>query len=194
TSPPLPPPQRLRFSLGPETAPEVERAKRHLDSLAADVEVHCFSHEGFGAGGGLRAEAIVQVALQVAFYRAHGSLCASCEPTSLRHVLPGCTDLLRPPGPPCLALARALDDPQAEAELQLALLGEAVEAQSRHRQEVRGRGCGGGGAGGRGGRGAGRPRRGLRRAPIAAGAPLPDIFMAPAYALATHFRRCTVQV
>lgn len=118
-----------------------------LPSLVADVDVHCFSHEGFGVGGALRPEAIVQVALQVAFYRyggeglsirgytawwlggtgprrlcdpglppprAHGSLCASCEPTSLRHVLPGCTDLLRPPGPPCLALARALDDPHAE--------------------------------------------------------------------------------
>lgn len=121
-------------------------------SLAADVDIHCFSHEGFGAGGGLRPEALVQVALQVAFYRygggtgpggagvprgggawgvqgggrvacggprpcppprAHGSLCASCEPTALRHVLPGCSDLLRPPGPPCLALAHALDDPHA---------------------------------------------------------------------------------
>ena len=38
-------------------------------SLAADVDIHCFSHEGFGATGGLRPEAIVQVALQVAFYR-----------------------------------------------------------------------------------------------------------------------------
>ncbi|XP_075345518.1 carnitine O-acetyltransferase-like isoform X5 [Mycteria americana] len=83
TSPPLPLPQRLRFSLGPETAPEVERAKRHLDSLAADVDVHCFSHEGFGAGGGLRPEAIVQVALQVAFYRcwpgrARSGTCSGC--------------------------------------------------------------------------------------------------------------------
>ncbi|XP_049648639.1 carnitine O-acetyltransferase-like [Accipiter gentilis] len=182
TSLPLPPPQRLRFSLGPETAPEVERAKRHLDSLVADVDVHCFSHEGFGVGGALRPEAIVQVALQVAFYRAHGSLCASCEPTSLRHVLPGCTDLLRPPGPPCLALARALDDPHAEPELQLALLREAVEAQSRRTQEVLA------------GQGAERHLQGLRQAAIAAGEPLPEIFMDPAYALATHFRLCTVQV
>ncbi|KAM9591973.1 carnitine O-acetyltransferase-like isoform 2-T2 [Morphnus guianensis] len=145
TSLPLPQPQRLRFSLGPETAPEVERAKRHLD-------------------------------------RAHGSLCASCEPTSLRHVLPGCTDLLRPPGPPCLALARALDDPHAEPELQLALLREAVEAQSRRTQEVLA------------GQGAERHLQGLRQAAIAAGEPLPEIFMDPAYALATHFRLCTVQV
>lgn len=38
-------------------------------SLAADVELHCFSHEGFGEGAGPRREALVQVALQVAFYR-----------------------------------------------------------------------------------------------------------------------------
>uniref|UniRef100_UPI000B4DC615 carnitine O-acetyltransferase-like n=1 Tax=Lonchura striata TaxID=40157 RepID=UPI000B4DC615 len=111
---PLPPPQRLRFSVGPEISPELERAKRHLDSLAADVELHCLSHPGFGPGAGPHGHALVQVGLQVAFYRAHGSLCASCEPLSLRRVLPGCTDLLRPPGPPCLALARALDDPDAQ--------------------------------------------------------------------------------
>ncbi|XP_068855674.1 carnitine O-acetyltransferase-like, partial [Aphelocoma coerulescens] len=134
-APPLPPPQRLRFSLGPEVAPELERAKRHLDSLAADVDVHCLEHEGFGAAAGLRPEALVQVALQVAFYRAHGSLCATCEPLSLRRVLPGCTDLLRPPGPPCLALARALDDPDAQPELLLALLREAVEAQDSRTEE-----------------------------------------------------------
>ena len=38
-------------------------------SLAADVELHCFSHEGFGPGGAAREEALLQVALQVAFYR-----------------------------------------------------------------------------------------------------------------------------
>ncbi|KAF1555870.1 hypothetical protein FQV10_0007673, partial [Eudyptes schlegeli] len=98
TSPPLPPPQRLRFSLGPETAPEVERAKRHLDRWGSRGGAGSWGSRGgsWGVNG------------------AHGSLCASCEPTSLRHVLPGCTDLLRPPGPPCLALARALDDPQAQ--------------------------------------------------------------------------------
>ncbi|NXQ32861.1 CACP acetyltransferase, partial [Alaudala cheleensis] len=94
----------------------------HAPSLAADVELFCFTYEGFAEGAGPRAEALVQVALQVAFYRAHGSLCATCEPLSLRRVLPGCTDLLRPPGPPCLALARALDDPDAQPQNHLGSL------------------------------------------------------------------------
>ncbi|XP_030826394.1 carnitine O-acetyltransferase-like, partial [Camarhynchus parvulus] len=182
TPPAPPPPQRLRFSVGPEIAPEVERAKKHLDSLAADVDVHCFSHEGFGEGAGPHAEAVVQVGLQVAFYRAHGSLCATCEPLSLRHVLPGCTDLLRPPGPPCLALARALDEPDAQPEELLALLREAVEAQESRTQEVLS------------GQGAERHLQGLRQAALAAGEPLPEIFLDPAYAQATHFRLCTLQV
>ncbi|XP_068027149.1 LOW QUALITY PROTEIN: carnitine O-acetyltransferase-like, partial [Melanerpes formicivorus] len=131
-------PQRLRFSLGPEIAPEVERAKKHLDSLAADVDFDCFWHEGV-AGAGLPPEALLQVALQVAFYRAHGSLCASCEPTSLRRVLPGATDLLRPPGPPCLALATALDTPHTEPQVLLSLLREAVEAEAQNRERG---GCG----------------------------------------------------
>ncbi|NXR22013.1 CACP acetyltransferase, partial [Cinclus mexicanus] len=169
-------------SVGPEIAPEVERAKRHLDSLAADVEVHCFEHDGFGEGAGPRCEAVVQVALQVAFYRAHGSLCATCEPLSLRQVLPGCTDLLRPPGPPCLALARALDDPDAQPELLLVLLREAVEAQESHAQEVLS------------GRGPERHLQRLREAALEAREPLPEIFLDPGYAQATHFRLCTLQV
>ncbi|KAF1578562.1 Carnitine O-acetyltransferase, partial [Eudyptes moseleyi] len=44
------------------------------------------------------------------------------------------------------------------------------------------------------GQGAERHLQGLRQAAIAAGEPLPEIFMDPAYALATHFRLCTVQV
>ncbi|NXQ37054.1 CACP acetyltransferase, partial [Alaudala cheleensis] len=154
----------------------------HAPSLAADVELFCFTYEGFAEGAGPRAEALVQVALQVAFYRAHGSLCATCEPLSLRRVLPGCTDLLRPPGPPCLALARALDDPDAQPELLLALLREAVEAQDSRTQEVLS------------GQGAGRPLQGLRQAALEAGEPLPELFLDPAYAQATHFRLCTLQV
>ncbi|NXL80360.1 CACP acetyltransferase, partial [Leptocoma aspasia] len=114
--------------------------------------------------------------------RAHGSLCATCEPLSLRQVLPGCTDLLRPPGPPCLALARALDDPDAQPELLLALLREAVEAQESRTQEVLS------------GQGAERHLQGLRQAALAAGEPLPEIFLDPAYAQVTHFRLCTLQV
>ncbi|NXV57975.1 CACP acetyltransferase, partial [Molothrus ater] len=182
TPPATPPPQRLRFSVGPELAAEVERAKKHLDSLAADVDVHCFSHEGFGEGAGPRAEAVVQVGLQVAFYRAHGALCATCEPLSLRRVLPGCTDLLRPPGPPCLALARALEEPHAQPEELLALLREAVEEQESRTREVLS------------GQGPERHLQGLRQAALAAGEPLPEIFLDPAYAQATHFRLCTLQV
>ncbi|XP_064262452.1 LOW QUALITY PROTEIN: carnitine O-acetyltransferase-like, partial [Passer domesticus] len=181
-APPLPPPQRLRFSVGAELGAELERAKRHLDSLAADVELHCFSHEGFGLGAGPRARALVGVGLQVAFYRAHGSLCATCEPLSLRRALPGCTDLLRPPGPPCLALARALEEPEAQPQELLALLRAAVEEHESRAREVLS------------GQGAERHLQGLREAALEAGEPLPEIFLDPAYAQATHFRLCTLQV
>ncbi|NXS88521.1 CACP acetyltransferase, partial [Erpornis zantholeuca] len=152
-------------------------------SLAADVDLHCFSHEGFGAGAGLRPEAIVQVALQVAFYRAHGSLCATCEPLSLRQVLPGCTDLVRPPGPPCLALAQALDHPEAQVRAGRALGGAGVGPGwlPAHAQVLSGRGPE-------------RHLQALRQAALSAGEPLPEIFLDPAYAQATHFRLCLLQV
>ncbi|XP_074713956.1 carnitine O-acetyltransferase-like [Strix uralensis] len=114
-----------------------------------------------------------------------GPTAPSAPPASRRPCATSCPAALTccaPPGPPCLALARALDDPHVEPELQLSLLQEAVEAQSRRTQEVLA------------GQGAERHLQGLRQAAIAAGEPLPEIFLDPAYALATHFRLCTLQV
>ncbi|NWW14811.1 CACP acetyltransferase, partial [Oreocharis arfaki] len=44
------------------------------------------------------------------------------------------------------------------------------------------------------GHGAERHLQGLRQAALEAGEPLPEIFLDPAYAQATHFRLCTLQV
>ncbi|NXP79382.1 CACP acetyltransferase, partial [Ramphastos sulfuratus] len=174
----LAPPQRLRFSLGPEIAPEVEKAKRHLDSLAADLDFDCFRHAGVG-GAWLPPEAVLQVALQVAFYRAHGSLCASCEPTSLRRLLPGATDLLRPPAPPCLALATAMDTPTPQRGGGGACPPNPAPLPTAQVLQ---------------GQGPERHLQGLRQAALAGGEPLPPLFTDPAYALANHFRLCTLQV
>ncbi|OPJ89966.1 hypothetical protein AV530_017568 [Patagioenas fasciata monilis] len=45
-APPIPSPQRLRFSIGPEIASELERAKRHLDRWGQR------GHGGHGGYGG----------------------------------------------------------------------------------------------------------------------------------------------
>ncbi|TRZ04605.1 hypothetical protein HGM15179_022502, partial [Zosterops borbonicus] len=172
TPSPLPPPQRLRFSVGPEISPEVERAKRHLDSLAADVELHCFSHEGFGPGAGPRPEALVQVALQVAFYRWDFIGELTWAHLDLVGIIAG--EGMAPPGCPKVCPGVTQVCPQPE-EL-LALLREAVQAQDSRTQE-----------------GAERHLQGLRQAALAAGEPLPEIFLDPAYAQATHFRLCTLQ-
>ncbi|NWU88385.1 CPT2 palmitoyltransferase, partial [Onychorhynchus coronatus] len=44
------------------------------------------------------------------------------------------------------------------------------------------------------GRGPERHLQGLRQVALAAGEPLPEIFLDPAYVQATHFRLCTLQV
>lgn len=178
----VPRPQRLRFCVGPEMGPEVQRARRHLDSLAADVELHCFSHEGFGPGGAAREEALLHVALQVAFFRLHGSVSACAEAPPLRpRPLPR-PALVLPPGPRCRALAKALQEPTAKPEVLRALLWEAVEAQQQRMEEVAA------------GQGAERHLRALGLTAVAGGEPLPELFRDLGYARATHFRLCTLQV
>ncbi|NXO02794.1 CACP acetyltransferase, partial [Rhinopomastus cyanomelas] len=183
TAPAVAPPPRLRFSLGPELEPLIQRAKRHLDSLAADVDLYCFSHPGVTGGSRpLDPQALLQVALQVAYYRLHGCLCASCQPTTLDPLLPGVSDLLRPPGALCLALAKALGDPTEEPEQQLRLLEAALEAQGRSFREVLA------------GEGPERHLQRLRQVALGGGEPLPRLFLEPAVTRSTHFRLCSVQV
>ncbi|XP_025048724.1 carnitine O-acetyltransferase-like [Alligator sinensis] len=91
-------------------------------------------------------------------------------------------DLVRPPAAPCLALALALDAPHSSDENLLALLREAVQSQSDRTDQVLA------------GQGVDGHLLGLRLAAIADGQRLPELFMDPAFALATHWRLLTGQV
>ncbi|CAM5072306.1 unnamed protein product [Eretmochelys imbricata] len=184
---PLPLPPKLYFYITPEIQWDIERAKQNLDILITDLDISCFTYRGFGQGlpkrWGLRPDSLFQVALQLAYYRTHGSLCATSEVVSPAALPPGPgTDAVRPAAPPVLGLARAMDTPHGQDEETLSLLQAAVESQSARTRTGAGR--------------AGhRPApAGLKLAAIGDGQRLPGIFMDTAYAIATHCRLLTGQV
>ncbi|KYO48933.1 carnitine O-acetyltransferase [Alligator mississippiensis] len=182
----LPLPRKLYFYITPEIKHDIERAKCNLDILITDLDISCFMFEGFGRdllkAQGLRPDSVMQVALQLAYYSAHGSLCTTGETASLRRFHLGRMDLVRPPAAPCLALALALDAPHSSDENLLALLREAVQSQSDRTDQVLA------------GQGVDGHLLGLRLAAIADGQRLPELFLDPAFALATHWRLLTGQV
>ncbi|XP_074873737.1 carnitine O-acetyltransferase-like isoform X2 [Carettochelys insculpta] len=183
---PLPLPPKLYFYITPEIKWDIERAKQNLDILITDLDISCFTFRGFGRGlpkrWGLRPDSVFQVALQLAYYRTHGSLCATYEVASLRRFHLGRTDVVRPAAPPVLRLARAMDEPQSQDEEMLALLQAAVDSQSARTEQVLA------------GQGIDRHLLGLKLEAIGDGQRVPDIFMDTSYAIATHCRLLTGQV
>ncbi|XP_015705935.1 uncharacterized protein LOC107307009 [Coturnix japonica] len=136
----------------------------------------------YGRGGPIGRRPLMHVALQVAFYRLHGSVSACAEAPPLRpRPLPHPT-LVLPPGPRCRTLAKAMEEPNIEPEVLRELLWEAVEAQQQRMEEVAA------------GQGAERHLRALGLTAVAGGEPLPELFRDLGYAKATHFRLCTLQV
>uniref|UniRef100_A0A674K108 Carnitine O-acetyltransferase-like n=1 Tax=Terrapene triunguis TaxID=2587831 RepID=A0A674K108_9SAUR len=178
---PLPLPPKLYFYITPEIQWDIERAKQNLDILITDLDISCFTYRGFGQGlpkrWGLRPDSLFQVALQLAYYRTHGSLCATSEVVSLRRFHLGRTDAVRPAAPPVLRLARAMDMPHGQVTPPRA-------PPAPHRQVTPPRAP----------PGIDRHLLGLKLAAIGDGQRLPGIFMDTAYAIATHCRLLTGQV
>ncbi|CAM4564521.1 unnamed protein product [Lepidochelys kempii] len=185
---PLPLPPKLYFYITPEIQWDIERAKQNLDILITDLDISCFTYRGFGQGlpkrWGLRPDSLFQVALQLAYYRTHGSLCATSEVVSLRRFHQGRTDAVRPAAPPGAApgTGHGRAPRPGRGDAVPAAGGRGISEARRTEQVLAGQGID-------------RHLLGLKLAAIGGRAQrLPGIFMDTAYAIATHCRLLTGQV
>ncbi|KAL7986422.1 hypothetical protein Chor_011588 [Crotalus horridus] len=131
---PLQLPQKLYFSITPEVKRDLERAKQNLDVLISDLDIRCFTYDGFGKeflkSQSLSPDSVVQVVLQLAYYRAHGQLCPTAESASLRRFHQGRSEIIRSATSAVLAFAQAMADEKCQAPERLSLLKEAAEFHS----------------------------------------------------------------
>ncbi|KAG9471837.1 hypothetical protein GDO78_022610 [Eleutherodactylus coqui] len=122
----VPPPRKLYFNFPPESKQHIEQAKRNLDILVNDLDICCFSFPDFGKKFPqrykMRPGAFLQVCLQLAYYRLHGSLCATSEAVSLRAFHHGRSDIVRCSSPEVLEFVQAADDPKKSV-----LQGQSVD-------------------------------------------------------------------
>ncbi|KAJ8334963.1 hypothetical protein SKAU_G00406020 [Synaphobranchus kaupii] len=139
-------------------------------------------HGDFPKQVNLSPNSFIQVALQLAYYRVHNEVSASCDSASLRMFRGGRTDVIRSPTNQTLQFVRAVDDPSITREVKLDLLKQAVEAHSMLTdQALRGQAID-------------RHLLGLKLQAIEERLSVPRLFMDTAYGLATHFRLRTGQV
>uniref|UniRef100_A0A670I5Z1 Choline/carnitine acyltransferase domain-containing protein n=1 Tax=Podarcis muralis TaxID=64176 RepID=A0A670I5Z1_PODMU len=123
---PLQLPKKLYFCFTPEIKRDIEHAKQNLDILITDLDISCFTYCGFGKELlkrlRLSPDSVLQVALQLAYYRAHGELCATAESASLRRFHRGRTETIRSTTSAALAFVRAMADDDCQA-----LAGQGID-------------------------------------------------------------------
>ncbi|XP_061521324.1 carnitine O-acetyltransferase b isoform X1 [Phycodurus eques] len=183
---PLPMPKKLYFHIDREIKRDIENAKRNLDILINDLDVNVFNFKKFGKDlpkqHKLSPNSFIQVALQLAYYRVHGDVCATCDIASQRMFRKGRTEYIRLPSSQTLKFILAFVDPSVSREAELQLFTEAVDAYSALTDQVLK------------GHGIDRHLLGLKLQAIEDGLSVPKIFMDTAFGLATHWKLRTGQV
>uniref|UniRef100_A0A674EIE8 Carnitine O-acetyltransferase b n=1 Tax=Salmo trutta TaxID=8032 RepID=A0A674EIE8_SALTR len=95
--------------------------------LINDLDIRCFDFQRFGKElpkrHNVSPNSFIQVALQLAYYKVHNEVCASCDIASQRMFRGGRTDYIRSPTNQMLKFVLAFDDPTISLEL----LRKAVE-------------------------------------------------------------------
>ncbi|KAG7324631.1 hypothetical protein KOW79_012647 [Hemibagrus wyckioides] len=183
---PLPMPKKLYFYIDRAIKWDLEMAKQNLNILINDLDISCFNFQHFGKEFPkklhLSPNSFIQMAIQLAYYRVHGEVCAACDIASLRMFKGGRTDYIRSPTNQTLRFVEAFDDPALSREVKVELLREAVEAYSQLTdQALKGQAID-------------RHLLGLKLQAIEEGLSVPRMFMDTAYGLATHWKLRTGQV
>uniref|UniRef100_A0A674BR21 Carnitine O-acetyltransferase b n=1 Tax=Salmo trutta TaxID=8032 RepID=A0A674BR21_SALTR len=183
---PLQMPKKLYFNIDREIKRDIEHAKQNLDILINDLDIRCFNFQRFGKElpkrHNLSPNSFIQVALQLAYYKVHNEVCASCDIASQRMFRGGRTDYIRSPTNQMLKFVLTFDDPSITREAKLELLREAIETYvTLTDQALKGQSID-------------RHLLGLKLQAIEEGLSVPRLFMDTAYGLATHWKLRTGQV
>ncbi|XP_043576562.1 carnitine O-acetyltransferase isoform X2 [Chiloscyllium plagiosum] len=183
---PLAMPRKLRFNIMPDIKRDIEKAKQNLNMMVRDVDIKCFVFQHFGKdfvkSQKMSPDALIQVALQLAYYRIYGEPCATYESASLRMFHLGRTDTIRSATVESSVFVRAMNNPQLQSQEKVALLKKAVQVHRAYTDmAIRGQAID-------------RHLLGLKLQAIEDLVRIPEIFMDTSYAVAFHFNLSTSQV
>nr|XP_005993312.1 PREDICTED: carnitine O-acetyltransferase isoform X2 [Latimeria chalumnae] len=123
---PLAMPKKLRFNITPEIKKDIENAKQNLNIMIQDLDIKVFVFSQFGKSfpksQKMSPDAFIQMALQLAYYRIYGCVCATYESASLRMFHLGRTDTIRSASYDSMKFVEAMDDPSKQA-----IQGQAID-------------------------------------------------------------------
>uniref|UniRef100_A0A8C7VG07 Choline/carnitine acyltransferase domain-containing protein n=1 Tax=Oncorhynchus mykiss TaxID=8022 RepID=A0A8C7VG07_ONCMY len=182
---PLQMPKKLYFNIDREIKRDIEHAKQNLDILINDLDIRCFNFQRFGKElpkqHNLSPNAFIQVALQLAYYKVHNEVCASCDIASQRMFRGGRTDYIRSPTNQMLKFVLTFDDPSISVRSILLNKMNYYSHRGSDQSALKGQSID-------------RHLLGLKLQAIEEGLSVPRLFMDTAYGLATHWKLRTGQV
>ncbi|KAG8447994.1 hypothetical protein GDO86_015189 [Hymenochirus boettgeri] len=183
---PLPMPKKLRFNITPEIKNDIEQAKQNLNIMVHDLDVKVFVFGVFGKNfpksQKMSPDAFIQVALQLAYYRIYGQVCATYESASLRIFRLGRTDTIRSASVDSLNFVKGMEDTSKQNQEKVDLFRKAVLAHRSYTDMAIN------------GSAIDRHLLGLKLQAIEDLASMPEIFMDTSYAVAMHYNLSTSQV
>ncbi|XP_038230356.1 carnitine O-acetyltransferase isoform X2 [Dermochelys coriacea] len=183
---PLPMPKKLRFNITPEIKHDIEKAKQNLNIMVQDLDIKVMVFHHFGKNfpklERISPDAFIQMALQLAYYRMYGQICATYESASLRMFRLGRTDTIRSASVDSLKFVEAMDNPSKQNQEKVELLRRATQAHRAYTDmAIKGNAID-------------RHLLGLKIQAIEDLVSMPELFMDTAYAVAMHFNLSTSQV
>ncbi|KAG6933975.1 carnitine O-acetyltransferase [Chelydra serpentina] len=183
---PLPMPKKLRFNITPEIKNDIEKAKQNLNIMVQDLDIKVMLFHHFGKNfpklEKISPDAFIQMALQLAYYRMYGQVCATYESASLRMFRLGRTDTIRSASVDSLKFVQAMDNPSKQNQEKVELLRRATQAHRAYTDmAIKGNAID-------------RHLLGMKLQAIEDLVSMPELFMDTAYAVAMHFNLSTSQV
>ncbi|KHJ86645.1 Choline/Carnitine O-acyltransferase, partial [Oesophagostomum dentatum] len=139
-------PQMLEFDLSPDLLQSIEEAERTFNKLSRTYGVESVIYDNYGNNlvrdAKLYADTIVQIAIQLAFYRTHGRFAPIYETASTRKFYHGRTETVRGCTHELVAFVRAITE-QKSVEEHRRLFTAAYDAHNKLMEDcMNGKGIG----------------------------------------------------
>ncbi|XP_077291929.1 carnitine O-Acetyl-Transferase [Arctopsyche grandis] len=182
----LPTFDRLEFNVTKDIRDAIAKANENVDKLAADLELNCFSFGMFGKefikSQKLSPDSFIQMAMQFAFYRLHGTPGAHYESAATRKYIGGRTETIRSCSEESIAFAKIMLDSNANLKDKANALKMAIKAHKDYSVEAVN------------GFGVDRHLLGLKLTATENGIEIPKIYSDSGFVKSSHMRMSTSQV
>ncbi|XP_041364367.1 choline O-acetyltransferase-like [Gigantopelta aegis] len=180
-------PRKLTWNISTNTLKAIDVAIPNIDKIIDDLDMSVLHFEYFGRefpkSQGMSPDSFIQLALQLTYYKIHGTLVSTYESASIRRFRYGRVDNIRANSPLALEWAKAMiGEAEITDEEKFSLLQKALRWQMDNLTEtILGQGidC---------------HLLGLKESAFELGQPVPELFTHESYKIANHFKLSTSQV